>query len=134
MNPIIRHLTSLVLLPRHKYYTRTIVLLYRFTGDITASRRRHVNVTASRQRHGVTSTSRRHGDVTAKPHFSSKSLYAVQVNHLNTCRLVLFPVSKKERECVCVCVRERECVCVRERECVCMCVCVRERESVCVCV
>ena len=34
----------------------------------------------------------------------------------------------RERESVCVCVRERE------RESVCVCVCERERECVCVCV
>ena len=53
---------------------------------------------------------------------------------------------ERERECVCVCMRERESVCVcvyareRERECVCVyerdreCVCVHERERECVCV
>ncbi len=54
----------------------------------------------------------------------------------------LMCVCERERESVCVCVRESVCVCVceQERECVCVCVrvcvcvCVRERERVCVCV
>ncbi len=44
----------------------------------------------------------------------------------------------REREWVCVCLRESVCVslkvCVFERECVCVCVCVWERVCVCVCV
>ena len=52
---------------------------------------------------------------------------------------------ERERECVCVCMRERVCVCMRERESVCvqkLCtyqpacfgvVNMYERESVCVC-